>query len=147
VRAHVRLIASVIWFAAFAGVAREGTAQTSTGDIEGTVHDALGGAVPGAAVTITQVANGLTRERTSDHAGRFLFSELPVGDYVVSVELAGFKKVTEPGIHLSVGQRLTVPIVLQVGGLTDAITVSATAGLLNTANAERGEVIDNRQVV
>src|SRR6266851_4318732 len=146
-RARARLIASVIWFAAFAGVARDGTAQTSTGDIAGTVHDALGGAVPGAAVTITQVANGLTRERTSDHAGRFLFSELPVGDYVVSVELAGFKKVTEPGIHLSVGQRLTVPIVLQVGGLTDAITVSATAGLLNTANAERGEVIDNRQVV
>src|SRR5713101_4385063 len=116
-RAHVRLIASVIWFAAFAGVAREGTAQTSTGDIEGTVHDALGGAVPGAAVTITHAASGLTRERTSDSAGRFLFSEVPIGEYVLSVELTGFRKVTEAGIRLNVGQRLTVPVVLQVGGI------------------------------
>ena len=48
---------------------------------------------------------------------------------------------------MNVGQRLTVSVVLQVGGMTDAITVSAAAGLLNTANAERGNVIDNRQVV
>ncbi len=45
------------------------------------------------------------------------------------------------------GQRLTLPIVLEVGALTESITVSAIAGLLNTANAERGDVIDNRQVV
>jgi hypothetical protein len=95
----------------------------------------------------TQLASGLTRERTTDQAGRFLFSELPVGEYVLSVELAGVKKGTEAGIRLSVGQRLTLPIVLQVGGLTDAIAVSATARLLNTANAERGDVIDNCQVV
>src|SRR6266852_784909 len=99
-RARARLVASVICLAAFAGAARETAAQTSTGDIEGTVHDALGGAVPGAAVTITQVANGLTRERTSDHAGRFLFSELPVGDYIVSVEPTGFSTVKHPGSHL-----------------------------------------------
>src|SRR5712692_3230185 len=115
-RARARLTASVIWLAAFACVAGDATAQTNTGEIEGTVHDALGGAVPGAVVDITHVASGLRRERTSDPAGRFLFSELPVGEYVLSVELAGFKKVTEAGIRLNVGQRLTVPIVLQVGG-------------------------------
>src|SRR5204862_6324801 len=64
-----------------------------------------------------------------------------------SVELTGFRKVTEAGIRVNVGQRMTVPIVLQVGGITDAVTVSAVAGLLKTANAERGEVVDNRQVV
>lgn len=103
--------------------------------------------MPGAAVEITHVASGLKRQRISDDTGRFLFSELPVGDYVLLVELAGFKKVTEAGIRLNVGQRLALPIVLQIGGLTDAITVSAVAGLLQTANAERGDVIDNRQVV
>jgi hypothetical protein len=143
---RARLAACVIWLAAFASVARSVTAQTNTGEIEGSVHDALGGAVPGAAVRITQVASGLARDRISDGAGRFLFPELPVGEFLLSVELAGFKKVTQGPIRLNVGQRLTFPIVLQVGGLTDAITVSAAAGLLNTANAERGDVIDNRQV-
>jgi hypothetical protein len=127
--------------------AQDGTAQTNTAEIEGTVHDALGGAVPGASVTITQRITGLARERVSDSAGRFLFSELPVGEYVLSVELTGFKRTTEAGIRLNVGQRLTIPIVLQVGGITDAITVTAAVGLLNTVNAERGDVIDNRQVV
>jgi hypothetical protein len=132
---------------AFSLNARAVAAQTNTGDIEGTVHDALGGAVPGAAVTITHLASGLIRERLSDAAGRFVFPELPVGEYALSAELAGFKKIIERGIRLSVGQRLTVPVVLQIGGVTDAVTVSAVASLLNTANAERGDVIDNRQVV
>jgi hypothetical protein len=145
-RARAGLAAYFIWLAAFAAVP-DTTAQTNTGEIEGTVHDELGGAAPGAVVTITHGASGLTRQRISDSAGRFLFSELPVGDYALSVELEGFKKVTEAGIRLNVGQRLTVPVVLQVGGLTDAVTVSAAAGLLNTADAERRDVIDNRQVV
>jgi hypothetical protein len=144
---RARLAASVIWLAALVFVIPCVAAQTNTGEIDGTVRDALGGVVPGAAVTIAHAASGLTRERTSDLAGRFLFSEVPVGEYVLSVELAGFRKVIEAGIRLNVGQRLTVPVVLQVGGMTDAITVSAVAGLLNTANAERGNVIDNRQVV
>jgi hypothetical protein len=122
-------------------------AQTNTGEIDGSVHDALGGAVPGAALTIRHVASGLLRERVSDAAGRFVFSELPVGEYALSVELAGFKKITERGIRLNVGQRLTVPIVREVGAVTDAITISAVAGLLNTANAERGDIIENRLVV
>ena len=57
--------------------------------------------MPGADVTITQLASGLTPEHTTDQAGQFLFSELPVGEYVLSVELAGFKKVTEAGIRFS----------------------------------------------
>jgi len=57
--------------------------------------------VPGADITITQLASGLTPEHTTDQAGQFLFSELPVGEYVLSVELAGFKKVTEAGIRFS----------------------------------------------
>jgi hypothetical protein len=145
--ARTRFAACVICLVAFSLHAQGAPAQTNTGDIDGTVHDALGGAVPGAALTITHVRSGLIRERVSDAAGRFLFSELPVGEYALTVELAGFKKVTERTIRLNVGQRLTVPIVLQVGAVTEAITVSAVAGLLNTANAERGDVIDNRQVV
>jgi Carboxypeptidase regulatory-like domain len=144
--ALARFAALLICLAPFAAVASP-SAQTNTGEIGGTVHDALGGTLPGAVVEITHVASGLKRDRISDHAGRFFAADLPVGEYVVSVELAGFKKVTQSGVLLNVGQRLNVSIVLQVGGLTDAITVSASPGLLNTANAEISDVIGNRQVV
>ena len=144
--ARVRFIACLIWLASLAIVAHA-SAQTNTGEIEGTVRDTLGGAVAGAAVEITHVASGLTRERISDQAGRFLATELPIGEYRVSVELTGFKKVTETDVRLNVGQRLTLSLVLQVGGVTEAVTVSATAGLLNTANAEISDIINNRQVV
>src|SRR2546427_11046195 len=109
---RARLPASVMWLAGIMFIVQNVTAQMNTGEIDGTVHDALGGAVPGAAVTITHTASGLTRERTSDSAGRFLFSEVPIGEYVLSVELTGFRKVTGAGIPLNVGQRLAVPIVL-----------------------------------
>src|SRR5712691_1133452 len=131
-----RSAACVIWVAAFTLATAAVGAQTNTGEIEGTVHDALGGIVSGALVEVTHVASGLKRDRTSDPAGRFLLTDLPVGEYVVSVELAGFKKLIQERILLSVGQRLTLPIVLQVGALTDAITVNATVGPLNTTNAE-----------
>jgi hypothetical protein len=67
-RARARLAASVIWLAAFAFAARGVAGQTNTGEIVGTVHDALGGAVPGATVHITHAASGLTRQGTSDDA-------------------------------------------------------------------------------
>ena len=145
--AFARFTAFSIWLAAFSVAASNTTAQTNTGEIEGTVRDILGGAVPGAAVAVTHAASGLKLERVSDQNGHFLVSELPVGDYVISVERNGFKPVTQSGIHLNVGQRLTIPIVLSIGTMTDAITVNASLGLLNTANAEISEIVDHRQVV
>ncbi len=144
--ARVRAAVCIL-LAAFAVAARPAAAQTNTGEIEGTVRDVTGGEVPGAAVIVTHLESGLKRGGTSDRSGRFLLSELPVGEYLITVDRTGFQRVTQSGIVLSVGQRLTIPIVLTVGTLTDAITVTASLGLLNTANAEISDLVNHRQLV
>ena len=122
-------------------------AQTNFAEIEGFVTDPVGGLLSGASVTVTHLASSLVLQRRSDQSGRFFLPGLPVGEYVLSVELSGFKKVTKTGVVLRVGQRLLIPIVLPIGALTETVNVSGVVGLLNTANAELGTVIDNRQVV
>src|SRR5262249_35097725 len=70
----------------------------------------------------------------------------PVGDYVLSAELPGFKHFEQKGLTLKVGQKVELPITLELGQLSDAITVTAEAPLLQTANTDIADVIDNRQV-
>src|SRR5262249_13004527 len=102
--------------------------------------------IPGATVIARHVSSGLRVERISDGSGRFALPGLPVGDYVLTVELEGFRQFTQTGLTLGVGQKIEVPVTLQIGQLSDAVTVSASAPLLQTANAEVAEVIDKRQV-
>ncbi len=122
-------------------------AQTNTAEIEGVVKDAQGGVLPGATVRARHVTSGFTIERVSDGAGRFFLPGLPVGEYDISVELQAFKQATQRGIVLSVGQKIDVPVTLQIGQLTDAVVVIGVTPLLQTANAEVSDIIDNRQVV
>lgn len=121
-------------------------AQYNTAEIAGVVKDEQGGAVPGATVTATHVASGARIDRVSDAAGQFFMPALQVGDYRVTVELSGFRPFVRTGLTLRVGQRVDLPVTLQIGTLTDAVTVTANAPLLQTANAEMSTIIDNRQV-
>ena len=110
------------------------------------VRDAKGGVLPGANVVAFHVISGRRSERQSDAEGRFTLPALSVGDYQVFVELSGFKRFEQHGLTLNVGQKVDLPIVLELGQLSEAITVTADAPLLRTANAEIAEIIDNRQV-
>ena len=115
--------------------------------MQGTVRDPLGGVLPGAAVTIVHLSSGLRIERVSDENGRFFVSSLPVGEYAITVVLEGFAPITESGLILRVGQRLDVTFTLPIGSRSENVTVSAVTPMLQTANAEVSDVIDNRQVV
>jgi len=121
--------------------------QTNTAEIQGTVSDPLGGVLPGAAVVATHLASGFTAERVSDARGRFFIAGLPVGEYSVTAALDGFKAVTRSDVVLRVGQRIELPIVLPIGSRAESVTVTGVSPLLQTANAEVSDVIDNRQVV
>ena len=85
-------------------------------------------------------------ERVSDAAGRFFLPALPVGEYTITAELSGFRQFSQRGLTLRVGQKIELSVTLQIGQLTDAVTVTGEAPLLRTVNAEIAEVIDNRQV-
>ncbi len=121
-------------------------AQYNTAEIAGVVRDEQGGLLPGASVVAVNGAVGLTLERVTDGSGRFFMPALAVGEYTLTVELAGFRRFTQSGLLLRVGQKIDLPITLQIGQLSDTVTVAAEAPLLVTANAEISEIIDNRQV-
>lgn len=140
-RCNLVVVACALLFATSAA------AQTNTGELQGVVHDPLGGPLPGAAVVVVHSATGFRVERLFDESGRFFVPALPVGEYAITVALDGFKSVTRSGLVLQVGQRLDVPITLPLGNRTENVTVTAVTPFLQTANAEVGDVINNRQVV
>ena len=95
-------------------------------------------------ITVTSLGTGLTRKIVTSQSGNYAVPLLPVGVYSVTAEASGFKKKTTIGIVLEVDQEPRVDILLEVGAVTDAVTVTAEASVLQTENAVVGQVVDNR---
>ena len=121
-------------------------AQTNTGQIGGTVRDQSGAVLPGATVVVTHPASGFSMERVSDISGRFFFSSLPIGEWECTVELTGFSRVVQSGVVLEIGRTVDLSFELDLGQLSEEITVSVTAPVLQTMTAEISDVIENRRV-
>ncbi len=120
-------------------------AQVTTGTIVGTVSDP-GGVVPGASVTIREVSRGTADTVVTDSAGSYTAPFLSPGTYTVEVNVAGFKKWVRAGVVLQVNQRARVDADLEVGGVTETTTVTASAPLLRTESSEVGTVIEERAI-
>ena len=129
------------------GINAPAHAQTSLGQITGTVEDSTGGVVPGTAVTITNEGTHEVHAATTDGNGYFIQTNLPIGDYTVEVQKSGFRPEKRTGIVLSADAHLTANFTLQVGTATEAVTVTAELGeALNTTSGELAHVIDTREV-
>ena len=102
------------------------SAQGTTSPITGTVRDSSGGALPGATVSARSLETGAVRTVVSDEEGRFVVTGVPVGAYELRVELAGFRPA-QSRVDLVVGSQAVVPVVLHVGGVTEAVSVSGAA--------------------
>lgn len=122
-------------------------AQEITGTILGTVRDSTGQVLPGVQITITSVERGFSRTVLTNDSGDYRISFLTVGEYAVSAELPGFKKGTRTGIVVRTNEQSRVDFTLQVGEITEEITVEAREELLKTTTSDLGEVIDNQRVV
>src|SRR5438552_2348054 len=121
--------------------------QLDTGNIFGTVADQTGAAVPGAGVSIKNIETGIVRRLVTNEAGRYEAVALPVGTYEVTASLAGFKTFVRGGIGLTVGRNAVVDIALQVGDVTDAITITAETSQVETTTATVTQLIDERKVL
>jgi hypothetical protein len=122
-------------------------AQSVTGRISGTVRDASKAVIPGATVTVTNEATQIARVATSDEEGFYVVTNLPPGSYAVAVEQAGFKKILTSGNVLVADGRVTVDATLELGALTDTVSVTAEAGeTVNTTSGELARVVDGQQV-
>ena len=98
--------------------------QTGLATVTGTITDQSGAPVPNAPVVIRSSDTGTTFQGASSSTGNYTVSQLPVGDYELSVTVAGFKKYTHTNFHLAAGQTMGEDIALQVGQTTDSVTVS-----------------------
>ena len=130
----------------FAMTALSSLAQTGTSRITGRVGDSKGATVPGASVTVTNEATGLSQTQTTTDAGVYSFDSLPAGAYTVTVEQQGFKKFQKTGNALEVGTPLTIDVAMEVGQVTETVTVQGGAEQLQTANATIGNVVDQKAI-
>lgn len=122
-------------------------AQTTTAQIRGTIVDQQALPVSGARITLTETSTGSVRTAASDSQGNFFFPGLNAGNYQLQVEAAGFSTVQQTGIVLSASEERSVgSIALQVGAMTQSVTVSAEAVQVQTASGENSADISSDQI-
>jgi len=123
--------------------------QELTGGITGTVKDQQGLVIPGANVTARHVETNIVYRATTTGLGRFVIPKVRLGNYTLTVESQGFRRAVVTGVRAEVGGVANVSIALQLGEVTQEVTVSADVSqeLLNTTDAELGTVVDTRRVL
>ena len=104
--------------------------------ITGTITDPSGAVLGNAPVQVRNLATGAVSSAASTSAGNYTVSQLPVGDYDVTVEVAGFKKYVHSNLHLAAAQTVREDVTLEVGQTTESVTVTAEASLLKTESTE-----------
>ena len=121
-------------------------AQESTGTIIGRVFDSSGAAIAGADVTAIQIDTGRSRKAKSGSDGSYAIVNLPIGPYEVTATHSGFKKAIQTGLMLHVSEHLGHNIAMQVGDMTQEISVTSAADAVQTLSAEQGRLISGEQV-
>src|SRR5215208_5888874 len=127
-------------------IAREAGAQVTTATIVGTVHDTSGGALPGVTVTARNVDTGFVHDVPSSDTGAYRLEFLPIGPYLVEATLQGFKTASRAGIVLNVNDSIRVDFALEIGTLTETVTVVAGAPLVNTVTSDISKTIDDAAI-
>ncbi|MCU1339813.1 MAG: TonB-dependent receptor plug, partial [Bryobacterales bacterium] len=122
------------------------SAQVTTATLYGVVHDSSGAVAPGAKVTATHQATGVSRDITTDTGGEFTLPALTAGRYTLKIGLPGFKTFVNEGLDLNAGQVTRQNFTLEIGQLSENITVSESAPLVETASAAQKESLGTTEV-
>src|SRR5579872_865075 len=121
-------------------------AQYTTANLAGTVTDPSGAIVTDAKVSLQNVDTGLQRNTQTGSSGTFSFTALPVGKYQIAVEKPGFNKYVQTGINLVLDETANIPVRLQVGDISQQVSVSADAELVNTESGTVGQLVDQKKI-
>ena len=119
--------------------------QGERGTFNGTVSDPSGSVIAGATVKATNVATGVETETTATEAGIYRLPLLQPGTYQLRVTHAGFKSAVRDNVNLGVAQTLTIDFNLEVGAITDSVTVSSEPQQLETGTAEIGSYVSKKE--
>lgn len=115
--------------------------QFDTAEVLGTVRDATGAPVPAAGVTLTNQDTGIEAKTTTEENGGYDFFNVKIGRYNVTVEHAGFSKVSASNVIVNVNARQRVDLTMQVGVVSESVEVTGAAAALDTDTSEHGQVI------
>jgi hypothetical protein len=136
-------IAIVAFFAGSANL----TAQEVTAQIQGTVSDATGAAVPGATVKATNTQTQTSRTAMTEANGSFRILSLPIGQYQVEISKGGFRTFTERNITLALNQIFNVNATLEIGQVSESVQVEANPVQVETTNTQLDTVITSQTIV
>jgi hypothetical protein len=141
------------WFISFAsavilifGLTAPVCAQYTTARLSGIVSDPSGAVVAGATITVQDIGTGYTQTTVSTASGQYLFPSLPVGDYQITLSMAGYTRYVQKGVVLSVGQAASQNVQLQVGKVEQQVVVTANSSLVTTDSATVGQLIDQKEI-
>jgi hypothetical protein len=121
--------------------------QTSTGTITGSITDTSGAMIAGAKVQIVNTGTNAKVDVSTNLEGTYTAPLLPPGSYKVAVAASGFKGFEQAGIQLQVQQQARVNIVLQVGAMTESVTIQGDAALVEATTSSIGRVVDNKRIL
>lgn len=138
-----RMAVLLIWVLILPCVA---AAQTAQSTLQGTVRDATGAAVPGAAVIVTHVSTGVAVRGETTAEGRYLFPYLLPGDYRLSVEKSGFRRFVQEEIRLDVQQVRSVDVELTIGDISTSVEVRGGAAPLSTDSSTVSTTVENKLI-
>src|SRR5690606_7606636 len=123
-------------------------AQITTGSVAGIVQHEQAGLIPGATVVLVVEARGTRAISVVTGAdGTYTFVNVAAGEYTVEVSMTGFSTLRRPGVQVSPGDRVNVPVLtIEVGGTTEVVSVSAEAPLIQAQSGERSFAIESSSV-
>lgn len=121
-------------------------AQVDAGAVLGTVRDTSQAVIPGVKVTLTNEDTGVAQTTTSSSTGEYIFAPVKIGTYSVVGEFQGFQRVDHPHVTVNVQQRVLVDLVLTPGEMTQTVSVTGEAPLLQSEDAAVGQVIGARTI-
>ncbi len=124
-----------------------GWGQATSGEITGQVKDSTGAVIPGVEVIATNVDTGVARNALTESSGMYRIPLLNPGSYSVKASLTGFKTSLREGITVTVAQVVRVDLTLEVGSISETVTVSGEASLVNTEQGRVSDLVDSKQVV
>ncbi len=130
----------------FLTVAACAFAQSDRGTITGTVSDAAGGVVAAAPVSVTNTATGVALRTVTTSTGVYSVPSVPAGVYTISIQVPGFKSFQQTGVRVDVAQTTRIDVKLEVGAVTDSVTIDADAALLKTEDAEQSSTFTGDRI-
>jgi hypothetical protein len=132
------------------GILASGTtaamAQEANAELRGRVLDAQGGVLPGVTITITNQATGVYRGTVSNEDGTYFVTALAPGMYSIVAELSGFKRYNRGDVRLDLGRTTSLDLQLEVGGVTETVTITAATPLVDVTSQQIGGNITTREV-